>query len=77
MGNYVELVALAMNADDENSYLHERNAELLAALAEVEVIISTFYTATTTNALGRDQNRERKQHALTVIRAAIAKAKGE
>lgn len=54
--------------------LERQRDELAGALRHAEIMVEDFYTATMTNALGRDQNRERKQAALRVIRDALAKA---
>lgn len=56
-----ERIAIVWNSHDD----------LVAALMEAKENIQRFYTATTTNAKGRDDNQELKNFALTRIEQAL------
>lgn len=74
-----QIKALSDNgAEAEWSLIHELAGlveELASALELTEAGVKSFYTATTTNAKSRDENRELKGLTLYTIREALAKYK--
>jgi len=73
------VVAIRQRNDDAHTVAKLLNAQalnatLIEALKTLQNQIDIFYTATTTNALGRDQNRAAKKAALETVRNALLNA---